>query len=125
MNNRIQYFHVRRPHVSILREGLALERIGATGGLTVAYRATPGDLDPAASVYEVAIARCRVDEHYSKKIGREQAANLLLTGKGTLLAATESTFVAELAKLIHSTAARKNIRAGVRNGGLEKLRGGA
>lgn len=114
MNNRIQYFHVRRPAVSILREGLALERIGATGGLTVAYRNT---LD---GVYEVAIARCRTDEHYSKKIGREQAGIKLLNGKGELLGATEDTFIAELTKYIHKSQYRKNVRAGVRNGGLTK-----
>lgn len=115
----VKFFHVRRPSVSILREGLALERIGATGGLTVAYR------DSGHGVYEVAIARCRNDEHYSKSVGREQSAQRLLAGKVKLLAATEDTFIAELSKLIHSTAARKNIRAGVRNGGLEKLRQGA
>lgn len=120
MNARIQYFHVRRPAVSILREGLALERIGATGGLTIAYRATPGDVDPSASVYEVAIARCRNDEHYNKDTGRKQAAFKLLQGKGILLAATEDTFVAELTKLIHKSQYRKNVRAGVRNGGLTK-----
>lgn len=117
MTNRIQYFHVRRPSITVVQEGLSLERIGATGGLTVAYRTTPPSVvEGAVQVYEVAIARCRNDEHYNKRYGREIATDKLLAGKGELLAATEDTFIAELAKLIHKSAAKKNVRAGVRNG---------
>lgn len=117
MTAKIQYFHVRRPSVSILKEGLALERIGAKGGLTVAYR------DVGDGVYQVGIARCSPDDHYNKKLGRDTSLSKLLNGPNHIVQATEDTFVTELAKHIHGHhSLRKNIRAAVRNGGLEKLR---
>lgn len=69
----IKFLHIRRPTVAVRRDGLTIERAGPFGGITVAYRAF-NDIGG----YHLAVARCRNDERYNKKLGREEAAKKLM-----------------------------------------------
>lgn len=112
MNTKIQFLHLRRPSVTLSTSGLVIERAGPYGGVTVAY--VPFE----DGVWHVAFARCRNDERYNKKLGREVAiANIATTMKAVKIeCGPEENPLEQIAQLVYANSAmRKNLRAAVRN----------
>lgn len=60
-----RYFHCRRMEL-VARMGTLEARPASTGGLTFAYRIINDTL-------RFSVARCSLRDHYSKRIGRQQA----------------------------------------------------
>ena len=110
MNSKIKFLHLRRPALSLRMDGMVIERAGAFGGVTVAYR------DIGDGVYAVAFARCRNDERYNKRTGRGEAISKLRSDKMREYirgAANESPLERIAALVYASSALRKNLRPAI------------
>lgn len=110
---RIKFLHIRRPSITLGQNGLTIERAGPMGGITVAYR----NIDEQH--IEVAFARCRKDERYTKKLGRDVAGQALLL-KSQLISLEPGDDVMEvIAGLVYCKrhGFAKNLRAAVHNRG--------
>lgn len=110
MNTKIKFLHIRRPAISLRTDGMTIERAGPYGGITVAYR------DFGNGAHQVAFARCRNDERYNKKLGREMAIRNMVDGAPAVrieCAADESP-LEQIATLVYaSSSLRKNFRPAI------------
>lgn len=106
MNSKIKFLHLRRPAVSLRTDGMTIERAGPFGGVTVAYRSFGN------GAHQVAFARCRNDERYNKKLGREMAMRNMLDGAPAVrIECADKSPLEQIAALVYgSSAMRKNLR---------------
>lgn len=116
-SEQIKFMHFRRPLVKVLPYGLVVERLGATGGVTVAYQ----KIGPTE--YLVGFARCRVNEHYNKRTGRTVAYENMMKDPVLLVQPAwfeDSEYLKrELLDLALKSSVRKNLRPTVRRNGNE------
>lgn len=67
---KIHIMHGRRMEMALDHRGSVAPRHAATGGLTFAY------IDQGETI-KVAVARCRINEHYCRKLGAKEAIRKL------------------------------------------------
>lgn len=100
--NDIKFLHFRRPAITLGQQGMRIERAGSFGGVTVAYR------DLGNDTYRIGIGRCRTNERYTRKLGRDAALNAFEQFNHVI---TTQDFMNEIAELLARGPAHKNLRA--------------